>query len=167
MKFYKLLLATIGKALPNYSKPFGKTANKFRCYCARHIVQEMGVGCDIDKGAVVNPNVVIENYGCVGVNSLVSPYTTIGQHAMMGPECLIYTNNHKFDKELMRFEGFTERKPVVIEEYAWIGARVIILPGITIGKGSVVGAGSVVTKNIPPYSVAGGNPARVIKSLLD
>nr|WP_143033346.1 DapH/DapD/GlmU-related protein [Prevotellamassilia timonensis] len=55
---------------------------------------------------------------------------------------------------------------VIIEDDCWIGFNVIILPGVTIGKGSIIGAGAVVTKSIPPYSVAGGVPAKVIKSRL-
>jgi acetyltransferase-like isoleucine patch superfamily enzyme len=57
----------------------------------------------------------------------------------------------------------TISKEVVIEDDVWLGYNVIVLPGVTIGKGSVIGAGSVVSKDIPPYSIAIGNPARVIK----
>ncbi|WP_394358772.1 DapH/DapD/GlmU-related protein [Hydrogenimonas thermophila] len=55
------------------------------------------------------------------------------------------------------------RKKVTIEPYCWIGRNVTIVPGVTIGKASVIGAGSVVTKNIEPYSIVGGNPAKLIK----
>ena len=58
----------------------------------------------------------------------------------------------------------TYSKPITIEDDVWIGGGAIILPGVTIGKGSVIGTGSVVTKSIPPYSVAAGNPCRVIKT---
>ncbi|MBL4677498.1 MAG: hypothetical protein JKY70_15040 [Mucilaginibacter sp.] len=55
-------------------------------------------------------------------------------------------------------------KPVIIEDNVWIGETVSVLPGVTIGKGSIIGASAVVTKNIPPYSIAVGNPAKVIKT---
>lgn len=58
----------------------------------------------------------------------------------------------------------TEIKPVIIEDNVWIGARVCILPGVTIGEGSVIGACAVVPKSVPPYSVVIGNPARVVKT---
>ncbi len=61
-------------------------------------------------------------------------------------------------------QGFAEEKPVVIEDDVWIGSRVTILPGVTIGRGSVVGAAAVVTKDVPPYSVVAGNPAKVVKT---
>ena len=60
-------------------------------------------------------------------------------------------------------QGFTPPRAVIIEDDVWIGARVTILPGVHIGKGSVLGAGSVITADVPPYAVVGGNPARVLK----
>ena len=66
----------------------------------------------------------------------------------------------------MRVQPELPETTVTIEDDVWIGQRVIILPGRTIAKGSVVGAGSVVTKDFPPYSIIGGNPARLIRSRL-
>ena len=64
---------------------------------------------------------------------------------------------------MIRNQGRTEIKPVIIGDDVWIGARAIIMPGIVIGRGAVIGAGSVVTKNVDEYAVVAGNPARVIK----
>ncbi|MDH3026960.1 DapH/DapD/GlmU-related protein [Gordonia alkanivorans] len=61
-------------------------------------------------------------------------------------------------------QGYSARKPVVIGDDVWIGARVIILPGVTVGRGCVIGAGSVVAKDIPEYTIAAGNPCRVIRN---
>lgn len=66
----------------------------------------------------------------------------------------------------MRLQGKDKLRSISIEDDVWIGARAIILPGVTIAKGSIVGAGSVVTKSFPPYSVIAGNPARIVKSRL-
>lgn len=63
----------------------------------------------------------------------------------------------------MRGQGFQDDRPIVMEDDVWIGARVILLPSVRAGQGSVIGAGSVVTNDIPPYSIAGGNPARIIR----
>ena len=63
----------------------------------------------------------------------------------------------------MRLQGYKEYPPVRIEDDVWIGARAIILAGITIGKGAIIGAGAVVTKDVSPYAICVGNPARVIK----
>lgn len=78
----------------------------------------------------------------------------------------IMARNHVYDTPDLAFIPYDSRNnnlPVVIGEFCWIGARATILPGVSIGKGVVVGAGSVVTKNIPEYAICVGNPAKVIK----
>jgi maltose O-acetyltransferase len=84
---------------------------------------------------------------------------------MMGPRVTILTQNHAFSdpERPMNEQGAAEVAPVTIEDDVWIGMATIILPGVTIGTGAVVGAGSVVTRSIPPYAVSAGNPARVIR----
>ena len=85
---------------------------------------------------------------------------------MMGPEVQIYTRNHIFDRLdiPMIKQGLSEPKPVIIEDDVWIGARVVILPVVRIGTGSVIGACSVITKDVPPFAIAAGNPATVKKN---
>ena len=63
----------------------------------------------------------------------------------------------------MNTQGFSEEKPVVIGNDVWIGARVIILPGVRVGNGAIIGAGAVVTHDVPDYAIVGGNPARILK----
>ncbi len=90
---------------------------------------------------------------------------TIGNNILIGMNVVILTTNHNFHKVNIPiyFQEFTSKK-VNIGDDVWLGANSIILPGVSIGKGSVIGAGSVVTKNIPDYSIAVGNPAKVIKT---
>ncbi len=84
----------------------------------------------------------------------------IGNNVNISPEVMILTAYHDPDAE----EAFTGvQKAVVIEDYAWIATRAMILPGVTIGRGAIVAAGSVVTKDVPPQTIVGGNPARVIR----
>lgn len=84
---------------------------------------------------------------------------------MMGPDVVILLHNHRFDRTdvPMRFQEFSESEPVIIDDDVWIGCRVTILPGVRIGKGAIIGAASVVTKDVPEYAIVGGNPAKVIK----
>lgn len=93
---------------------------------------------------------------------------TIGQNALIAREVIILTRNHIFSSldSPIRDQGYSV-SPVTIEEDVWVGARVTILPGVTIGKGSVVAAGSVVTKDIPEYAIVAGIPARQVKSRLE
>lgn len=87
----------------------------------------------------------------------------IGDNVLIGPFVVIHSANHKFPRnDLIRKAGY-DIKPVIVGENVWIGAHVTILPGVTIGDGAVVAAGAVVTKDIEPYTVVGGVPARKIK----
>jgi acetyltransferase-like isoleucine patch superfamily enzyme len=79
---------------------------------------------------------------------------------MMGKYCIILSQNHKYLEE--GFDGY-EGKDGVIKHHAWIGHRVTILPGVVIGAHAIIGAGSVVSRSIPDYAIAAGNPAEVRK----
>ena len=84
---------------------------------------------------------------------------------MMGTDVTVITRNHRHDRTdiPMMEQGFEEEQPVVIGNDVWIGDRVVILPGVHIGSGSIIGAGAVVTKDIPDNAIAAGVPARVIR----
>ena len=94
-----------------------------------------------------------------------TPNTIIDKYVMMAPEVYIIDNNHitKDTNKPMCFQGKTENKATQIGDDCWIGARVMIMPGRTIGDGTIVAAGSIVTKDVQPYSIVGGNPAKLIK----
>ncbi|GJM58450.1 sugar O-acetyltransferase [uncultured Dubosiella sp.] len=89
---------------------------------------------------------------------------TIGNDVQIGPNVTMTTANHPIDPEL-RKKGLQTNHAIVIEDNVWIGANVVVLPGVRIGKNSVIGAGSVVTKDVPPNVVAFGNPCRVQRSV--
>ena len=90
----------------------------------------------------------------------------IGSGTIIARECEIWTSNHNYDSNDLEAIPYDKRmieKTVTIGENCWIGSRVTIIPGVKIGEGVVVGAGSVITKDVPDYAVIGGNPARVLK----
>lgn len=89
---------------------------------------------------------------------------TIGDHVLIGPCARLYTPNHATDA-MIRREGWERGLPITIEDDVWMGGSVVVCPGVTIGRGAIVGAGAVVTKDVPPGVMVGGNPARVIRSL--
>lgn len=89
----------------------------------------------------------------------------IGDDVMIGPNVSIITSGHPLEPALRR--AFVTAKPIVIERNVWIAAGVTIIGGVTIGENAVVAAGSVVTRDVPPNTLAGGNPARVIRSIGD
>jgi maltose O-acetyltransferase len=90
----------------------------------------------------------------------------IGDHVQIGPNVQLLTPTHPVEPELRKAK-WEAAKPIVIEDNVWLGGGVIVLPGVTIGENSVIGAGAVVARSIPKDSVAVGNPARVIKSVHD
>ena len=86
---------------------------------------------------------------------------------MIGCGVHIYVENHRFDNPNFPIidQGHTQAQMVTLKKGCWVGANTIILPGVTIGENAVVGAGSIVTKSVPDFTIAVGNPARVIKSI--
>ena len=163
--FSKLCLATIGKILPLKRHPGGNIANSIRCFFARNILEEMGKNCVIEAGAEIHEGCVLGNRVGIGPNCMIGPKTKFMGYTMMGPNVHIYTTNHLYDKKIHSFKGI-EIKPVIVGEEVWIGYGVIILPGITIGSHSIIGAGSVVTKDVPPGVLAAGNPC-IVKKIID
>lgn len=166
VKIMKFLFYVIGHRLPISYRGFGRFGKLFRYFCAKHFLEFVGKNVNIEKGAILSNNITIGENSGIGVNAFIHPHVHIGDNVMMGSDCLIYTRNHKFDKTLKKYNGYTDYQPVHIKDNVWIGSRCIILPGVTIGEGSTIGAGSVVTKDIPAYTLACGNPARIIKQLI-
>lgn len=120
------------------------------------------VGCsriEIGSRVIIRP-------GCrfFGESSGSETTITIEDDVMMGSCVSIYINNHRFDRTDIPLidQGHYPIKPVLLKRGCWVGANCIILPGVTIGENAVIGAGAVVTKSIPDFSIAVGNPAKVI-----
>jgi acetyltransferase-like isoleucine patch superfamily enzyme len=108
----------------------------------------------------------------IGNNTAINIHTSldgngglsIGNDVMIGPYCQILTDSHKFEsrKIPMKEQGI-KTAPVIIEEYAWLGANVIVLPGVTIGSGAIIGAGAVVSCNVESFHIVAGVPAKTIR----
>ncbi|KAH0283610.1 hypothetical protein KCU71_g16431, partial [Aureobasidium melanogenum] len=105
-------------------------------------------------------------YSNFGLTVLDCCLVEIGDRVMFGPNVSILSATHQTDVQSRR-DGIEFALPVFIGDDCWIGGNVSILPGVTIGNGCTIGAGSVVTKSIPPFSVAVGSPARVIKKVAE
>lgn len=116
--------------------------------------------CDYGAHIRVGSNGFV-NYGCVFLDCNL---VTIGDDAQIGPGVHIYTALHPIEPETRR-SGLELAKPVTIGNNVWLGGKSVICPGVKIGDNSVIGAGSVVVKDIPANCVAVGNPCRVIRSL--
>ncbi len=122
---------------------------------------------NIEKWCVVNTwhgSVILGENSGIGIGSIVLGPVTIGDNCSISQNCFISGQSHRYDNISKNLsEQGLDVKEVVIEEHVWVGSNCVILRGVRIGKNSVIGAGSVVAKDIPPFSVAVGNPARTIK----
>ena len=137
-----------------------------RFFCSR-LFRSMGEMVNIEQGARfgTGANVEIGDYSGLGRNCLISGRVTIGSHVMIGPDVMLLARSHRFERTdiPMSDQGEGEVREIVIGNDVWIGARALIVPGVKVGTGVIIGAGAVVTKDVPPYAVVGGNPAKVIK----
>jgi acetyltransferase-like isoleucine patch superfamily enzyme len=118
-------------------------------------------------GGPVGEGLVLGNHSNIGPYNYIgcSGKITIGNNVMLGPRVSIYAENHVFDNpDVTIKEQGVQKMDVHIEDDCWIASNAVITAGVTIGKGSVVAAGAVVTNSFPPYSVIGGVPAKLIKS---
>lgn len=142
-------------------------------YFIRHLYYRKVMGVTIRKGSSIHLRVFIQGAnplkkrGIIGENTSIGRNTyldlrgglEIGNNVSISPDVKIITAQHKVDSS--NFEYIA--KDIKINNYVWIGTGAIILPGVEIGEGAVVAAGSIVTKNINAYEVVGGNPAKKIK----
>lgn len=164
-KLVKIIYKIFARNLPLSNSKISFGAKRIRYFLAKRIINQCGKNVNFEKGAKFTENLEIGDNSGIGPKSMLEPYIKIGHNVLMGPECYIYTRNHKFSDINVPIiqQGFSEYKAVEIGNDVWIGSRVTILPGVKIGDGAVIGAGAVVSKSIPPYTVACGNPARVVK----
>jgi maltose O-acetyltransferase len=167
MIFYSIL-----RFLPvSYSNMGGVISKKLRYLCCRQIFKYCGANVNIDRKANFGSGVNLrigDNSG-LGVNCLVPSDIVIGNNVMMGPNCYILSSNHSFDRTdiPMINQGLSTRKQTRIEDDVWIGRDVIMTPGRIIKRGSIIGAGCVLCRNFPEYSVIGGNPSILIRNRLN
>lgn len=141
-----------------------------------HDAIRIGKGVALDRGVVLlaiakNANAlpVIE----IGRSAYINRATiidalervSIGENVAIGPGCYITDHDHGFSLDAVVLSQALTSSPTVVEDGVWLGAHVIVLKGVTIGRNSVIGAGSVVTRSIPPETLAHGCPAKVVRKI--
>ena len=155
--------------LPASHQKWSFGAKRLRAFCARHMLTSCGENVNVERHARFGRGVTLGDRSGIGINASIGEQTHIGSDVMMGPDCVIYTRNHRFDRLdiPMREQGYGPVEPVEIGDDCWIGGRVTILPGVHVGNGAVIAAGAVVTQDVPPYAVVGGVPAKIIYNRKD
>ncbi len=132
----------------------GKTGERF--------LIEPGFRCDYGFNIEIGEN-FFANYGLVILDCAPVRF---GRNCFIGPQCGIYTAVHPADP-VQRATGLEYARPVTVGNDVWMGGHVTVLPGVSIGDGSIIGAGSVVTRDVPAGVVAAGNPCRILRSVTD
>lgn len=146
---------------PSMEKERRKIIHQLLGYYPTDLVLLSPFTCDYGSNIHIGQNVFINvnNYFMDGAD------ITIGNHVFIGPFCGFYTANHPLDYE-KRNKGLEMALPITIGNNVWIGANVSIMPGVTIGDGCVIAAGSIVTKDIKANSLVAGVPAHIIKKIV-
>ncbi|MCX7048574.1 MAG: acyltransferase [Candidatus Sumerlaeota bacterium] len=132
---------------------------------ARHRAARFGKGLNINGRTYLTPNTYLGNN--VSFNGLVvsgGGKVVIGDNFHSGPDCLFITQFHNYDHgNAIPYDDTNIVRDIIIEDNVWLGSRVIVLGGATIGEGAIIQAGSCVVGSIPKYAIAGGHPAKVFK----
>lgn len=160
--FGYLLYTCLGAHLPHGKTGQFPVSQTIRRASARLLFDATGEKINIGRKCRLSSHISIDDYSGLGDWSYVSGALEIGKGVMVGPRCVFLGLNHIFDEESLLDVGSTSR-PIRINDYAWLGYGVTILSGVTVGEYSIVGAQSVVTHDVPPYSVVAGSPARLIR----
>ena len=163
--FFLLLYFMFFKQLPSSYFPMGTLFNWLRVSCLRRIIP-IGTNVIIQTGFRFGMKDVVK----IGNNCQINEHVYI-QSAIIGDDVLIaqhvallaVTHNHEDINVPISAQGSTAPDPVIVENQVWIGRNVIVMPGIRLGKGSIIGAGAVVTKSVPPFAIMGGVPAKIIR----
>ena len=147
-----------------------KISSHMRVYSNCKIIGKVSFGkrCTLCENVEVRTNfseIQIGDSVSLNRNTLVIGKVNIGSNVSIAPNCVVVGSNHNFGRtDIPIKEQKVSSKGVVIGNDVWLGANVTVLDGVNIGTGCVIGAGAVVTKDVPPYSIAVGNPCRVIKA---
>lgn len=138
---------------------------KWRINQCRYHLRFVNKKCMVAPGSSISRDLVAGAYSWIGPGSIIYPRVQIGKLALLANNVTIVGGDHNYRHAgvPMVFSGRDELKPTIIGDDVWIGAQSIIMTGVSIGNGAIVAAGSVVTKDVKPYSIVGGVPARFIK----
>ncbi len=166
--FYRYLMYALYIAVfrftPEIYRPYRLFFPMLRRFLVSQFVEECGSHITVKHNADISPHIRIGDHSELGTRCMVHSNVTLGHDVLMGPDVKIFSRNHVYRSTdiPIRNQG-KQQETTSIGNDVWIGANVIILPGVRIGDHVVIGAGAVVTKDIPDYAIVAGNPAGIVR----
>lgn len=160
---YLLYIALFRFTAEDY-RPYSMFFPQLRRKLVMMFLTKCGKNVRVKHNCDISPYIEIGDNSEFGQKCLIHGDVVIGSYVIMGPDVKIYTRNHVFDSLATPIALQGKRMQVTkIGDDVWIGANVIVLPGVNVGNHSIVAAGSIVTRDVPEYAIVGGNPAKVIR----
>lgn len=130
---------------------------------AQQSFESYGIGLKVNAPCTWLAKIKVGNYCNFNGMQIRGGVCEIGNYFHSGVECMIIAENHNYEGTMIPYDNTYIQKKVEIGDFVWLGNRVTIVGNVKIGKGAIIGAGSVVVKDVPDYAIVGGNPAKVIK----
>lgn len=161
-----LLYYTIGRRLPRSFWPGGRVFSNARVALMRGMGCRIGPGCTIEYGVDIGlRGALVLGPGCELNAGAVLRNARLGAYVLVGPAVTMLDRQHRMDRIdiPMKLQGEIRYPPTIIHDDVWVGQGAILMPGLTIGRGAVIAAGAVVTRDVPDYAIVGGVPAKVLR----
>lgn len=158
---------TCAREMQQHNQKYGVRRRVRRYLCTKWLYKKAGragEGCKANAPVKLTKNTYIGEYSNFnGMTIQGKGRVIIGNYFHSGQDIHVITDVHNYEGEEIPYDATDIVKDVVIDDFVWIGSHVIILGGAHIGEGAIIQAGAVVVRDIPPYAIAGGNPAKVFK----
>lgn len=161
--FFYFLYIAIFRFTPDAHRPYALFFPWLRRQLLKACLEHCGRNVHVKSNADVSPHISVGDNSELGRRCQIYGGVTIGADVLMGPDVKLITRNHRHSDATIPIRSQGESfRPITICDDVWIGANVVVLPGVTINSHAIIGAGAIVTKDVPAYGIAVGNPARVI-----
>ena len=161
-----LIYVFLGSWLPHYQLGYSwPISKKIKQVVGKLMFEKCGKNVDIGRHISFSSKVSLGDNSSIGDNAYINGELTIGNNVMVAANCAFIASNHVTDRiDIPMNQQGENEKPIIIDDDVWIGYGVTILPGVHIGKGSIIAAGAVCSKDVPEYVIVGGVPAKMIKA---